>query len=271
MLNIGLKYEVLRFYLNMQIKQLFIYPIKSLGGVALTQSEVTTRGLKYDRRYMLIDEHHVMLTQRETKELAAFKVTLAKNGFIITFHEKQIEIPFELSNSNVLKTKVWDDEVDVVVAPKKFNEWFGNCLNKQVMLVYMPNETLRAVNPKYALNNEVLSLADGYPVLMISEASLDLLNSKLKKPILMDRFRPNIVVDGLLPHQEDELGSFELGSVKFKVAKPCARCLVVTINQQTLASGKEPLATLAKYRRVDDKVNFGANLICLQEGVVKIS
>jgi uncharacterized protein YcbX len=134
----------------------------------------------------------------------------------------------------------------------------------------MHQQSNRLVNPKYAQNNEQLSLADGYPVLVISEASLSFLNSKLKKPIGMDRFRPNVVINDASPHQEDELSVFNIGTAQFKVAKPCGRCVVTTINQQTLQTGKEPLATLAKYRKVGDSVNFGANVVCLKEGQIAV-
>jgi uncharacterized protein YcbX len=134
----------------------------------------------------------------------------------------------------------------------------------------MHQQSNRLVNPKYAQNNEQLSLADGYPVLVISESSLNLLNTKLTKSINMDRFRPNVVINGAAPHQEDELGVFNVGSTKFKVAKPCGRCMVTTINQQTLQTSKEPLATLAKYRKVGDSVHFGANVICLKEGQIAV-
>jgi uncharacterized protein YcbX len=253
-----------------RITQLIIYPIKSLGGISLQVSEVTTRGLKYDRRYMLLDANGNMLTQREESRLALFQLSLHQLGFQVTYQQSTLVVPFSIEGE-VIHTKVWDDEVTAVVAPESYNSWFSHCLQHEVKLVFMPDDSHRLINPKYASNNEIVSLADGYPVLMISEASLQMLNSKLKEPIHMNRFRPNIVINGVDAHEEDKLGTFTLGSVLFKVAKPCARCVVVTINPETLEQGKEPLATLAKYRRVDDKVNFGVNLICLAEGFVKLS
>lgn len=254
----------------MHITGLYIYPIKSLGGISLQESEVTVRGLKYDRRYMLLDVNGNMLTQREDNRLAKFQLSPHQTGFEVTYQGATLVVPFSI-DGEVITTRVWDDEVRAVIAPAQYNKWFSHCLQQEVKLVYMPDDSHRFINPKYAQNNEIVSLADGYPVLMISEASLALLNSKLKEPIQMNRFRPNIVISGLDAHAEDELGTFTLGTTHFKVAKPCARCVVVTINPETLETGKEPLATLAKYRRVDDKVNFGVNLICLKEGVVKLS
>ncbi len=253
----------------MQVTQLFIYPIKSLGGIELTQSEVTQRGLQYDRRYMLVDENGQFLTQRTLHQLALFSLAIVDDGFVVTFHEHQLKIPFSMLGATQQVT-VWDDVLEAVVADEQYNNWFSKHLNMPVKLVYMHQASIRPVNPKYANNNEQLSFADGYPVLVISEASLNNLNSKLSKPITMDRFRPNIVVDGLTTHQEDELGTFTLGTTLFKVAKPCGRCVVTTINQKTLQTSKEPLATLAKYRLAGDTVNFGANTICITEGKIQV-
>jgi uncharacterized protein YcbX len=253
----------------MQVTQLFIYPIKSLGGIEIKQSLVTQRGLQYDRRFMLVDEQGVFLTQRTLHKMALFKLGLINNGFVISYENNTIEIPFSLTGTTQQVT-VWDDTFEAVVADEKYNQWFSEQLKQPIKLVYMHQQSNRLVNPKYAHNNEQLSLADGYPVLVISESSLNVLNTKLVKPIGMDRFRPNLVINGVAPHHEDELGNFNIGSTQFKVAKPCGRCVVTTINQQTLQTSKEPLATLAKYRKVGDNVNFGANVICLKEGQIAV-
>lgn len=251
----------------MHITQLYIYPVKSLGGIALQQALVTGRGLQYDRRYMLVDEHNVFMTQRTLHKMALFRLALHENGFTVRYGNEQLIIPFEMKGEQITVT-VWDDTVLAVRADDRYNEWFSRMLGQPVKLVYMHDESERPVNPKYADNGEQVSFADAYPVLLISEASLDLLNSKLAEPIGMDRFRPNIVVIGMEPHAEDELTFFTLNGIRFKAAKPCARCVMTTINQQTIQVGKEPLATLAKYRQSDHKINFGENVICLGEGMI---
>ncbi|MBP9185764.1 MAG: MOSC domain-containing protein [Bacteroidia bacterium] len=253
----------------MEVTQLYIYPIKSLGGIALQSTKVFMRGLQYDRRYMLVDEQGVFLTQRTLHKMALFKLNLNPNGFTIIYKNDTLTIPFFITG-NTKKVTVWDDSVDAIVANDDFNNWFSKHLEMSVKLVFMPETGQRAVNTKYAKNNEQFSFADGYPVLMISEASLDFLNSKLKTKIGYDRFRPNIVVTANAPHAEDEFEPFGIATAKFKIAKPCGRCVVTTINQNTLQTSKEPLATLAKYRRVDDVVNFGINLICTNPGEIKI-
>ncbi len=253
----------------MQVSQIFIYPIKSLGGVELKQSVVTQRSLQYDRRYMLVDENGVFISQRTFHKMALFKLNLVDNGFVVNYENHVIKVPFSITGITQ-KVTIWDDVVDAVIATDDLNNWFSLHLNQKVKLVYLHNQSVRHVNPKYANNNEQVSFADGYPLMMISKASLMLLNSKLKKPIGMDRFRPNVVLADATPHAEDDLQNFKIGTAQFKVAKPCARCVVTTINQQTLQIGKEPLATLAKYRRVGDNVNFGVNVICLKEGHITV-
>jgi uncharacterized protein YcbX len=218
---------------------------------------------------MLVDENGVFISQRTMHKMALIKLSLVDDGFMVNYENQNIKVPFSITG-NTQKVTIWDDVVDAVVANNEFNDWFSLHLNQKVKLVYLHEQSVRPVNPKYANNNEQVSFADGYPLMMITEASLNLLNSKLKKPIGMDRFRPNLVLSAAEPHLEDELRNFKIGTALFKVAKPCARCVVTTINQQTLQTGKEPLATLAKYRRVGDNVNFGANVICLQEGQVSV-
>ena len=216
---------------------------------------------------MLVDENGTFLTQRTVHELALFKIKLIETGFEITFKNQSLELPFAIRGDQI-QVSIWDDQVEAVLAADKYNHWFSNALKRPVRLVYMPDDCERPVNTKYADNDEQVSFADAYPVLLLSEASLDLLNSKLDEPLGMDRFRPNIVVNGLNPHAEDQLATFDIDRVMFKTAKPCARCVVTTINQQTLKTSKEPLATLAKYRMQDNSINFGVNVICLSEGQI---
>lgn len=253
----------------MHVSQLYIYPVKSLGGIALEHTRITGRGLAYDRRYMLVDEAGLFLTQRNMHHLALFRTALHEHGFEITYRQDKLLLPFSMAG-NRQDVTVWDDEVQAVMAGKAYNDWFSEHLGRKVRLVYMDEESRRDVNPKYADNNEQVSFADGYPVLLLSEASLELLNSKLAEPVGMDRFRPNIVIRGMHPHQEDSLSAFYVGGVRFKAAKPCARCVVTTINQHTLQVSKEPLATLARYRLSDHAILFGENVICLEEGEIAV-
>jgi uncharacterized protein len=252
---------------SVQVSQLYIYPVKSLGGIALEQALITGRGLQYDRRYMLVDEHNIFITQRTLHKMALFGLRMGDEGFVISYEGEELMLPFSVTGEEITVT-VWDDTVQATLAGLHYNEWFSRQLQQPVKLVYMHENSARPVNTRYADNGEQVSFADAYPVLLISDASLELLNSKLPEPIGMDRFRPNIVISGMQPHEEDNLTFFTINNIRFKAAKPCARCVVTTINQQTLQVSKEPLATLARYRLNDHKINFGENVICLEEGMI---
>ena len=134
----------------------------------------------------------------------------------------------------------------------------------------MPPSTKRKLKPKYAVNGESVSFADGMPFLLIGQASLDDLNSRLDDPVSMNRFRPNLVFAGGSPFQEDEWDTIMIGNARFKITKPCARCVVTTVDQQTGQKSKEPLATLATFRNVDGKVMFGQNMLLLGGDRVQI-
>lgn len=255
----------------MFVSALFIYPIKSLRGIAVKGSMATRRGLQYDRRYQLVNEEGVFLTQRNLPQLALFTTQVTANGlgFSVHYLQHQLVLPWQLIDGPLTTVTVWEDAVQAIVAPDTVNDWFSTHLQQPVRLVYMPDSSYRPVSAKYAVNNEPVSFADGYPILMISEASLAHLNAQLPEPVGMDRFRPNVVIADTTPHEEDSIGAFVVNGVRFKGVKPCARCVVTTINQQTAQKGKEPLATLARYRSADNKINFGQNVLCLEEGWIE--
>jgi uncharacterized protein YcbX len=138
-------------------------------------------------------------------------------------------------------------------------------------LVFMPDASRRQVNQNYAPSpDDVVGFADGYPFLLISEASLKDLNQRLNAPVPMNRFRPNLVISGCLPYEEDTWKWIRIGEVRFKVAKPCARCIVTTVDQSTGEKGVEPFQTLAAYRKQEKGIMFGQNLIHTTQGVLSI-
>ena len=254
-----------------QISQLFIYPVKGIGGIALDSSFVTSRGLKYDRRWMLIDESNQFISQRTFPELCLFKVEMHEQGFLIAYKNNSIDIPFEISEGELIQVQIWDDQVFAIVADDNLNTFFSKQLNYPCRLVYMPESTHRLVDSNYVKHNTSVSFADGYPVLIIGQASLNLLNEKLDEPIEMNRFRPNIVFTGGTAHVEDLWCELTVGTTIMQGVKPCGRCQVTTINQQTGVIAKEPLKTLATYRNFNNKINFGQNTIVLKEGKISLN
>lgn len=246
----------------LQISQLIIYPVKSMGGIAVDRARVTDRGFFCDRRWMLVGPDHVFMTQREWPSMALFRLELLPDALKVAslLCPDMLVIPFRSSLEAFADVRVWEDVCRAQFVSAEVDAWFTSALGTPCRLVHMPDETLRVVDPKYVPEGGITSFADAFPFLLIGQASLEDLNSRLAQPLPMDRFRPNIVVTGGTPFQEDSLGSFTIRNIRFRVVKPCARCVITTIDQRTAESGKEPLQTLARYRAQDKKILFGQNL-----------
>ena len=246
------------------ITELYIYPVKSLGGISLKKAEITDRGFRHDRRWMLVDADHQFLTQREFPEMALLQVTLTHSGLEIS-HKKQpfppLAVPFEPESDDLLQVTVWDDVCPALAVSREADDWFSEVLAQKCRLVFMPDNSQRPVESKYARNQEVTSFSDGYPFLLIGQASLDDLNSRLDEKLPINRFRPNLVFSGGTPFEEDTWQQFDIQTLSFFPVKPCGRCRVTTTNQETAETGKEPLKTLATYRRQGNKILFGMNLL----------
>jgi uncharacterized protein YcbX len=256
----------------MVLSEIWIYPVKSLAGIRLTEAQVQEKGLQYDRRWMIVDQFGRFLTQREFPNMAMLEVAVLENSLLISNKLKpgeNISVPFKPVTAEVMVVTVWDDEVEALTVSDEVDAWLSEQLEMVVKLVMMPETTERKADPRYAKNNENVSFADGFPFLLISQASLDDLNARLEEPIVMKRFRPNFVVTGTKPFAEDTWKSIQIGALSFDIVKPCARCVLTTIDPETAEKGKEPLKTLATYRRVNNKILFGQNVVAKQHGLVK--
>lgn len=257
----------------MHIQNLYIYPVKSLGGIEVSEADVLQKGFRHDRRFMLVDDQNQFITQRNEHALALLQTEITVGG-IRVYHknnpQNELLIPFDIKTENTEKVTLWDDTFDAVFTGKKHDKWFSDFLQKPVRLAFLPEENPRPVDERYAGNGENVSLADGYPYLLIGQASLDDLNKRLPEPVPMNRFRPNLVVADADAFGEDTWAEIRIGDVHFKVAKPCARCVLTTINQNTGEKAEEPLATLSRYRLSGKKVLFGQNLIALNEGKIAV-
>jgi uncharacterized protein YcbX len=250
---------------NLILSEIWIYPIKSLGGIKLESAIVEKRGLQYDRRWMLVDENGQFLTQRKFPKMALLQVELLENCLKVYYKKEEskfVIIPFESEPLEGLQVQVWDDVCAVYTISESLNDWFSEILEMNCRLVYMPENSKRLLDERYAKSEtDINSFADGYPILIIGQTALDFLNEKLETPIPINRFRPNLVFTGGLPNEEDNWKQFSIGESEFFGVKPCARCVVTTINQSSAEKGKEPLKTLATYRKVGKKILFGQNLI----------
>lgn len=257
----------------LSISHLYVYPIKSLGGIELTEARLTDRGIEHDRRWMLVDENNRFLTQREFPQMALLRTAIHANE--LTVYEKgnevdTIRVNLYPTETATLRVQVWDDVVEAIVMEDEINQWFSEKLNRVCKLVYMHDASVRKVDTEYAFNNELTGFSDAFPVLMIGQASLDDLNSRLTTAVPMNRFRPNIVFTGGTPFEEDTMKEFDINGITLYAVKPCARCMVTTTDQETGIIAKEPLKTLSGYRTGNNKVYFGQNILYKQEGIIRV-
>ncbi|MBA2346253.1 MAG: MOSC domain-containing protein [Rubrobacter sp.] len=256
--------------MGMHLSGLYVYPIKSCGGISLDTAEVDERSIRHDRCWMLVDEHGVFLSQREVPRLALIRVDIGADGlFLEAPGMADLRVPFAPEGETVL-ARVWDDFVETLRVGDEIDRWFSRFLGFSCRLVHLPDYSVRPVDPDYAEAGDRVGLSDGFPFLMISEASLDDLNGRMEHPLPMERFRPSLVVRGCGPFAEDGWRRVRVGGITFRVVKPCARCKITTVDQSSAEAGKEPLRTLATYRKVGSQVFFGQNLIHDSTGVLKI-
>ncbi len=256
-----------------RVSELYIYPVKSLGGSPVLSARVTSRGFEHDRRWMLVDHENKFISQRENSSLALLQVRIEDNGLVIQHKQSScsLHISFQPKTNEAITVEIWDDRCMAQLVSEEADQWFSKQLSLDCRLVYMPDSTRRMVDPKYAFNNEITSFSDAYPFLLIGQSSLEDLNARMPVSLSMDRFRPNIVFTGGQAFEEDEFEKITINQINFTVAKPCARCPIPTIDQATGIKDKEPLLTLSKYRSLNNKVYFGQNLVHEGEGLINVN
>lgn len=251
-----------------QLSRIFIYPIKSCRGVAVSSAQVEPRGLERDRRYMLVDANGRFLTQRRHARMALIEVAMDGDGYLVGAPERDpLHLPFSLDAADpgggTCEVKIWQERVEATLAPADVNIWFSEYLGFACGLVYMADDQHRPVHHETAAFDDEVGFADGAPLLLVSEPSLGELNRRLDREVDMRRFRPNLVVTADEPHAEDGWNSVTIGAARFDVAWPCSRCILTTIDPATgeRDPAGEPMTTLGSYRREGRSVYFGQNLL----------
>ena len=256
----------------MPVTELWIYPIKSCGGIRVARARVGKTGFELDRAWMLM-EGQQMLTQRENPKLAQFRASFEGDCVRIEGPSGALLLdPKHEPTQPSFQTAVWYGVVEVVEESPEASRFFTGALGRTVRLVRFAKESER-VRQKPRIQTKVfrVGFADGAPFLLTNEGSLRALQQEINGPLPMNRFRPNIVVSGCGPFEEDTWQRVRIGEVELALVKPCSRCEVTTIDQSSTARGKEPLRTLATFRRVaGSKVMFGMNVIPLNEGQIRV-
>lgn len=251
-----------------KIRSLHIYPVKGLRGISVPQVYLEERGLQYDRRWLLVDDDGQFLSQRNYPQMAKFITSLENDILRIEYNSDSIAINTftdEIKNVNIWGVDTWGYVVDPEVSA-----WFSQHLETGCHLIHMGEETIRMKAIDHARQQSMVSYADGYPLLLLGTASVVLLNENCNVEIPANRFRPNMIIETNKPHEEDHWQEIQFPNASVEVIKPCARCQVINVDQMSAEKYKEPLRTLLSYRRDGNKVNFGANAICLVPGTISV-
>jgi len=255
----------------MVLSQIFIYPIKSTRGTAVAETELDISGPARDRRWMLVDEGGLFLSQRKLPRMALIYPRFEGYDLVVTAPGIS---PLTISNwsgeGEWIPVRIWRDQLTLPHPNPAYSEWFSTFLGRTCRLVYLPDTVVRHVEPPFDQPEWRVSLADGYPLLVLTQASLDLLNEKLASPVGVERFRPNLVISGTAPHAEDTWRRLQIGSVQLAIVKPCARCSTVLVNPDTAEVGIEPLRTLAGYRKLPEIVLFAQNALVTSPGHLRV-
>jgi uncharacterized protein YcbX len=269
------------------VQSLHIYPVKALRAIDLRAAAVEPWGLAGDRRWLLVEAADGrFITQRSDPALARITAAYPAGGQCPAREHRDLAVsadgyppllvrpPAAGRGAEMLWVTVWRSKVSAAAAGPEADTWFSGYLGRPVRLVYLDDPTRRPVDPEFGRPDDRVSFADGYPLLLTSTASLDALGGWLAgagdEPVPMTRFRPNVVVAGAPPWDEDAWRHVRIGPVSFRVAKPCGRCVVTTTDQVTGERGRQPLAMLARRRRFGQELVFGQNLIPDGPGIIAV-
>ncbi|MGI5467501.1 MOSC domain-containing protein [Streptomyces sp. CA-132043] len=264
---------------NSRLRALQLYPVKSLAGTAPGSADVEPWGLAGDRRWLVVDEQRRLVTQRSRPRLALAVAEAGPDGGIRLSAPGMTELSVTVPDPGAtVPVQVFRDKVEAVPAAAEAADWFSTYLETEVTLVHMDDPAVRRpVRQDYGRPGDTVSFADAFPLLLTTVSSLDALNSLIAQgdhadegPLPMDRFRPNVVVEGTAPWAEDDWRRVRIGEVTFRAVKPSDRCVVTTTDQRTAERGKEPLRTLARHRRIGDDLVFGQNLIPESRGTLRV-
>lgn len=259
----------------MRLQALYRYPIKSTLGEALSTSVVGRLGLEGDRRWMFVDETNGRcLTQRTLPILGKISARYTVSGSLTLSAPglPALEVPLPEADSHLRGVVIWKDTLRVPDAGDEVAAWASQLIGQPVRLVHVPEHRARPLGAENAHAQDRVAFADGFPLLLINQASVDDLSGRVGREMVMPRFRPNLVIEGAEAYAEDNWSRLRIGDVTFRVASPCARCILTTINPGTHErdGDREPLNTLKDYRRYEGGIMFGQNLIGEGEGVVEV-
>lgn len=250
----------------LDLSAIYCYPLKSARGCSLAAARVDGFGISGDRRWMLIDNAGKFCSQRSLPRMALLEALSIDRGLRLTFAGDSIEVDTPGLAQECVPATIWGHTMSARCADVTVNIWLKEHLGEDLRLVFCPPDADRKVDASYLSNpgrDRRLGFADEFPLLVISQASLDDLNTRLPEPVQMDRFRPNLVIGGTMPYAEDGWRQLRVGSTVLSILKPCARCAVPSVNQQTAERDRSINSVLASYRRREAAIYFGMNAVII--------
>ena len=269
---------------TLKITGLYIYPVKSMKGITLNRAQLTAKGLLNDRLWLVVSSSGRFVTQRDNPRMALIETSLNDNGVLLTMQgHGSVTIPFDIRDAEPVETRVWKDTCETVDQGEDISDWLTQALaTKEPLRLHRMKPGFKRPLSKAALLGEdtTTNFADGTPFLIANEASLEKLNSVLESSAItavpMNRFRPNIVVEGLEPFAEHQLASLSTENYQLKLCYPCERCIITTINQDTAEKDPrgQPFKTLQVINPMPGKPNapaFAENAILTHGNLQKIA
>lgn len=271
---------------SLYVSELFIHPLKSAQGISVANIAMNRMGVVNDRRWMLVNDQGQFLTQRQCRSMALIRAALcdkqgnealdiACEAAMLKFSAPAMtDLRVLIPTAKPINVQIWNDACQALDAGQTAADWFSCYLKTPVRLVYMPDTTYRLVDPAFAKDKQSVNFADGFPLMMIGQGSLDDLNTRLNTPVTMQRFRPNIVIAGASPFAEDKWRALKIhtenAKLEFKRVKPCSRCVIPGINLDTGEYQAEVLQVLSAYRKKQGKIYFGQNLLGPDTGTIRV-
>jgi uncharacterized protein len=246
------------------VVDLFVYPLKSARGIRKSRVRVASTGFEWDRHWMLVKTTGTFISQRTHPQLARIVPAITEDALTLTAPEMPpLRVPLAPAGDDT-SVRVWDDVCTALDQGKTAGEWVSHAVGDTVRLVRVAASMARVANPKYAGTTPApVAFPDGFPILVCNQASLADLNGRMPEAIPMERFRPNLVLDGLAPFAEDRIGSLRIGKVTLRLVKPCTRCIIPSTDQRTGERSTDPAPVLRKFRfdRALRGVTFGENAV----------
>jgi hypothetical protein len=260
--------------MSLTLQSIHCYPLKSAAGLSLLQAEVQARGLADDRRWMAVDANGKFISGRSHPQLVQVVAQVLSDGSLQLDYPglSTLHVPLPALGAARIAVSVWSSSVLAVRCAAVAEQWLSTVLGSAAQLVYMDDAAVREVDPDHSQPGDQVSFADGFPLLLLSSASIDELNTRASHPLDLRRFRPNLVIAGATPHEEDRWTRIRIGEIEFVLPKPCVRCVFTTIDADSGRADPagEPLTTLKHYRRSPKGITFGMNMIARMNGVLRV-